>query len=392
MSFFKRLFDMLFNRNKKSVETKRMVTPEPSPKSFDELIEEEHQKYLAEKEIENKRILEQLDCEHLINLDLEEDYTSIFYKNVEITEENAQKEYLKFLHLIAKVIKLTDDVSFTIEKDQGLSTYYFDEEDLKVTMKLHDELFIARSFDDFKYEISSGRASYNFKILIQVFNKYFQAKNTGQVCFINLDDENQFEIIIIEQVLEEEVNTSLDIPIAEFFDPDEVDNYKQKGLFRYLDEKTVERGIQLSKEYLYPSRYGFMWSFKDLVVAITPRESNGYESEVNKLFEATHNHFNWSDIQVVHSDERYHIDFKIEGEQYSIKNLPEFVSFRLVDGLNKILSEKFQTSFYLWNWEDNPWEQQVFVYMHHDTANRLLYELCNELTGEVIDFYDSSMR
>ena len=166
--------------------------------------------------------------------------------------------------------------------------------------------------------------------------------------------------------------------------------YEEMGVFDNLDEATIKRGKELSAEYNLVSSQDVLWYFRYLITACCPRESSGNKSELEAFLKITNNKLTLTSFEEATNDGSISIRCKINGKPFIVNNLPTFFSLRLIYELNIFLAENFGSSFYIFQWDRNPWEQQTFIYFTKERLEKLdSPKEFNELYGEIVDFYEN---
>lgn len=331
---------------------------------------------------------------------------SFLYTVPSFTENlNPFVEYKKFLECINLEFHIVDNCNWEIKHEAGLSIYNRKSLDIVVRLITNSQTYVIR-FDQYqKLEYYSSWESFykNFMLIADIYNRFLLENNIKKRIAVKKQKSINSNDVVIEihfsehsySVVGEDIYfcdyQTADLKVSEI--KQTISQYKRKGIFNLISTKTEERGNQLAIEYprFYPT--DLLWSYQNLIISSCPRESSGYESELKSFLYGTNNTVTYSNFRETNQNGKKQISFLINGKPFKVSNLPEYFSFRFIKALNEYLGREYNTSFYIWNWERNPWEQRTFIYLETTTFNKYyqqnkkLNEL-EELSDDTIVFYD----
>ena len=315
---------------------------------------------------------------------------------------NALDIYETFLLSIKETFEFHEITNFELYFDTGLDTYYHQVDELVVIIKTNElkvpyrtRSFYSRNENDFSTNYCATLTD-----IVEVYNRYLADTKGQGVITTKLDEKKDIVVSYVplnkvEDRPVEEAGSDLSIVRYKTSHLENlVSRYERSGVFHFLDSEVIAKGHSLAKSYSFNMPNDFPWCYKDLVKASCPRESSGYESEIDEFFKITHNHLTYSDYTEISSDDgsQVKVRFKINNDDFFDSSpLPEEFSFRIIIELNEYLEQKYNTAFYQWVWERNPWEQCTFIYVSLEYKKEI--ESINQLVPvylELAEFYEEN--
>ena len=342
-------------------------------------------------------------------MSLQEVEKSFIYSVPTIENGNEIEVYINFLEKVNEKFHLLTSPSFKVSYAYGMSIYYTEEEDLKTELSIGEKNYATQ----FHHYIKPANQNFlaegfkNLKVISSIFNRYFIEQDDSRRIIVTdmsgaSSNEKKLNISLSTNpnaaVLGEQINFYSNHPIQQKIAKmeEQLDSYKECKLFDLLSENTRNIGTQLAKNYSL-SHGSVLWCFKNLIVPSCPRESGGYEQELKSFLNITQGQITYSDYSEVKADfgnNLITVKCLLNGEPFEVTGLKEQFSFKFIVELNRYLSMKYNTSFYVWAWENNPWEQQTFIYLNNDTFKEFVQpnkrREFNELGGYIVEFYDEN--
>lgn len=318
--------------------------------------------------------------------------------------EAVAEEYLEFLWKISSEFLLSDIEDFELEFVEGLDIYNDTSHDCRITIITPEARYAYRilnfpSLDGTKF--LSRYKSY-YPQLADVVSRYLMETNSPLKVVAEMPKVREHELKdfkvwyttepekYFNADWEDDDNPTPKFSRAEILS--QLDVYAEAGLFKRLPEPTIDRGLALSLEYSLLVKQDLLWCFRYLVAPCCPRESSGYEDELESLIQISNGHLSCSQLEERDSENGTTVTATINGRRFKSTALPEEFSLKFVVELNAFLKEHFGTSFYLWNWERNPWEQVCFVYLDNTVFEKVkLLPNFEELDLILADFYEERM-
>ena len=326
-----------------------------------------------------------------------------FEYQLQYNGEKAELEiYEDFLQKINNNFQLLDKPIWELAFEKGFGSYYADSENLRIKLTEGEIEYKIR----FHSYIKSNRPNFetssykNFGLIVRIYNRYF------------IENDRLEKLVVRKEIGDHKVKVYLTQDIEKYHDQlsiygnekirnkvveikDKIEKYKTNGIFNLLSEDVELRGHQLAEESNHLFLQDILWSYKYLIIPSCPRESGGYEQELKNFLRGTSGKINYSDFKELNDGDKIKVECLINGKSFSVANLPQHFSFRFIDKLNLFLQEEYNTSFYIWNWERNPWEQRTFIYLkkhtiHEIVTNQSLGFEFTFLEEEIIDFYDEN--
>ena len=342
-------------------------------------------------------------------MSLQEVQKSFIYSVPAIENGNEFEVYSNFLERVNEEFHLFINPSFKVSHAFGMGIYYTETEDLKTELSADGKSYVTQ----FSQYIKQANQNYskdcfkNLKVISSIFNRYFVEQGSpARIIVTDMSDassnEKKLNISLSNNanaaVLGEKINFYSNHPIEEKVAKveEQLASYQSCKLFDLLSEDTRNIGIELAKNYNEPHG-SVLWCFKNLIVPSCPRESSGYEWELKSFLNITHGQITYSDYSEVKADfgnNLVTVKCLLNGEPFEATGLKEEFSFKFIVELNRHLKEKYNTTFYVWAWENNPWEQQTFIYLNCDTFKESVQPKkrreFTELGGYIVEFYDEN--
>lgn len=308
--------------------------------------------------------------------------------------------YKDFLEITNQELQIVNNAKWDLDYDTGLDIYNEETHDLTIKLISEDEEYTIRFNDYIKIEAYDFEEECyrNFRLLIQILNKYLLEKNRIERVIVT--KESEYDIWIDLTKDEKSIKKAQD----DYFEngimiyktstiKNLLQKYEKNKVFDLLEKNIKLKGEILSMEYNYPTIIqDLLWFYKDLVVVSCPRESNGYETELKKLLKSTNQEIKYSNFEEKKLNGMTEISCLLNDKPFLASNLPEYYNFRFIKKLNAHLEKEYGTSFYIWHWERSPARQLSFIYSKISTYNQYwrgesgLREF-DLLSEDVIDFY-----
>ncbi len=319
------------------------------------------------------------------------------------TPEDEIKFYTNYLKLVNQEFELMKDFDVSLSTDKGLDIYNHETDDLVATVTSSESNFKTRTNEYVKKQHRNFDESYirNLGVLNQLFTRFLISQNRKEKVYAHLvEHENEPKIIKTYLTTKTSGLPGKQLAYGEFFNETDagidaltvIAQHEQMGIFDNLDEATITRGKLLSTEYNLVNSQDVLWYFKYLITDCCPRESSGNQHELEKFVNISNNILTMTDFEEANVDGKLNVKCNINGIPFESNNLPEFFSLRLIMDLNYFLNKNFQSSFYIWNWERNPWEQQTFIYFTKEQLEKIPGNSreFHELMDEIVQFYEGS--
>jgi len=343
-------------------------------------------------------------------MSLQEVEKSFIYTVPTIDSENERKVFIEFLNKINEEFQITNNPEFNIDYTVGLEIYSRETQDILIELSSNGKKYTVQ----YPNYIKSTHPSFsevvykNLKVISGVYNRYFvENDDTRRIIVTDMSSKDQES----EKKLNVSISTNpnagvLGSPINFYGNHvikkkvseviDLVENYHSCKVFDLLPEAVLNKGKQLTKNYSWNGQEN-LWCFKNLIVPCCPRESSGYESELQNFLKVTHGVITYADYSEVQADfgnNLVTVKCLLNGESFEVSGLKQEFSFQFIVALNEHLKEKHNTCFYIWNYENNPWEQQTLIYLNVDTYKNFVYpnkrREFKELGSYIVEFYDEN--
>lgn len=317
---------------------------------------------------------------------------------------NVESEYISFLKLVTENFGLGKIKDFEINYTNGLTIYSEPSDDMRIIIKTDSGDYVHRFYDYIKPHFANFLNLYykNYNPISESINRYLIENGSNNFVSIRSTQPVDSSLLNLrvyfskrgETLDGEEVSLWDNYPVKNTIKNalDRFDLYQRAGLLDMLDTNEINNGIKLIKEYNFINSQDVLWCFKNLIVPCSPRESGGYKSELESFFKITHEKLRFTNYKEESNNGKTDISFMLNDIPFEIKNLPTEFSLRFIKELNKVLQKIYNTSFFVWTWDRNPWEQQCFIYLDIDTfikSKQILTDI-RELDDRIIEFYDEN--
>jgi len=327
---------------------------------------------------------------------------------IQIKEIEPGEELKYYSSIVEKVIShfnLPNIASHQVTYGHIFEEYYWKKEALDTTLQTIDKKkFFVGTPDFIKPDNPAISFHKNLPFVIEVFNKYFLEEKLDKkfVIYEAGQDLEVHQLNIAEEVDDERL---LKTDNSDFFSPafdrqtilNTIKKYADKEFFWRLSNEAIEQGKNLAISANPAYLQDVLWQFEHLIVDCCPRESGeNYEGVLNSFMKATHGELKISDFEKEMLDDyRCSISFKINDQEFETSEpLPRLFSLGSIHQINAFLSEEFGRSFYLWEWERNPWEQKTFIYLKNSTYDKYLSSMeakeVHILDDYIVNFYDEN--
>ncbi|MFK7775190.1 MAG: hypothetical protein AB8F94_23830 [Saprospiraceae bacterium] len=273
---------------------------------------------------------------------------------------------------------------FTEIREDGREIYYNVHKDLMITIIYDGKPISLRSKINFKYFIGQGKSDFlpqdkewNFSQAPDIFNKIYANLGKDYRLYTIYDspdnfghyynnENSRFAIVLGSQKLGKlpwtcgNTRDPNDFKFTEKEIDDLVSNMKNVGLLQNYSEEEIEQGRHLGKTNFSYAPERIFWYFDYFVMAICPRESDGYKYFIDKIphMMRTPALEDWRE-----DTENGILEITLNGKKYKtdqlIKNQcdPFFILF-----INEALQDQGLGQFYKWENDFDPHEQFSIIY------------------------------
>jgi len=292
---------------------------------------------------------------------------------VEIKQLDKAEElhfYSTFLGRVIEHFEITGVKKFEVTYQESFDIYYHKCKHLYTSLESIEgkEVSVA-------YHQASSYAK-NLPLILEGLNRFCSEQNIDKKFIAYLTEEN----VGIHELKREDIEKEKFLkPYGWDFIPtkysyQEIDNavsqYEERDVFKKLPKEIIERGKQLVRRRNLTILQDVLWDFENLIISCCPRESGeAYEGVLKNFINGTHGELEITNYQkTLLDEERCSISFEVNGKKVpTMSALPLEFSLLSIYQLNTFLSKEFGTSFYVWYWENNPWEQMTFIYLSNKT-------------------------
>ena len=336
---------------------------------------------------------------------------SFIYTVPTIDSENEKEIYIEFLKKVNEEFQITNNPEFKIDFTDGLEIYSTETQDILIELTANGKQYSTQYSNYIKstHGGSNVEVKYkNLKVISGVYNRYFVENDDSRRIIVtdmtSKDQESERKLNVSissnrnagvlgspinfygNRVIKQKVSEVVDL----------VESYDSSKIFDLLPEPVRIKGKQLAKNYSLNGQEN-LWCFKNLIVPCCPRESSGYESELKIFLNVTHGTITYSDYSETQADfgnNLITVKCLLNGAPFEVSGLKQEFSFQFIVALNEHLKSNHNTCFYIWNYENNPWEQQTLIYLNVDTYKNFVYpnkrKEFKELGGYIVEFYDEN--